>query len=84
MWKRQVQPDMETPKSNSENTRGSGRANDDGKIDPITRRFLKVLTGLSIGQMVMIAITAATLGAFVNYNVRYLQPLRNNRHFCLV
>ena len=30
---------------------------------------LKILTGLCIGQMVMIATTAGTLGVFVNENV---------------
>ena len=32
--------------------------------------FRTILIGLSVGQMIMVAVSAATLGAFVNSNVR--------------
>ena len=40
-----------------------------GKIETKFPGALKILTGLCIGQMVMIATTAGTLGVFVNENV---------------
>ena len=44
--------------------------------------FRHILIGLSVCQMVMVAVSAATLGAFVNSNVRmfgYFAPNISNR-----
>ena len=45
-----------------------------GQIDSQFPGILKLLTGLCIGQMVMLIVTAATLGVFVNANVSLTFP----------
>ena len=42
-----------------------------GKLDDRGPCFPKLLTGLCIGQMVMLVATAATLGAVISENVSY-------------
>ena len=73
MGKNQVQVAMETSMTTSEQAREPAWTDNGRKINTLTLPFRKVLTGFSIGQFV--AVTAATLGAFVNSNVRFLQPL---------
>ena len=53
--------------------RTSAFINDGRVLNRLTSPLRKVLTGLSIGQVLMVAVTAATLGAFVNSNVRILR-----------
>ena len=42
-----------------------------GKLDDRGPSFPKLLTGLCIGQVVMLIATAATLGAVIRENVRH-------------
>ena len=57
----------------SEPMRNTGKT---GRIDTKFPLALKILTGLCIGQIVMIAATAGTLGVFVNENVSIFQNCR--------
>ena len=60
-------------KTATETARTSACINDGRVLNRLTSPLRKVLTGLSIGQVLMVAVTAATLGAFVNSNVRILR-----------
>ena len=75
MGKNQEQVAMETPMTTSVQAREPAWTDNGRKINTLTSPFRKVLTGFSIGQFLIVAVTAATLGAFVNSNVRFLQPL---------
>ena len=57
-------------KENSEMSRTSAWADRGGKTRALSPSFRRIMTGLSVGQMIMFAVSAATLGAFVNSNVR--------------
>ena len=43
-----------------------------GKVSALSPILRKVLTGISVGQVMLVAVAAATLGVFVNSNVRVL------------
>ena len=73
MGKNKVQVVMETSKTTSEQVRTSAWNDNGRKINTLTPLLRKLLTGLSIGQLVIVAISAATIGAFVNSNVRFLK-----------
>ena len=47
-------------------------SNTGGKLDYKATCFLKLLTGLCIGQMVMLIAIAASLGAIIRNNVSHL------------
>ena len=47
-----------------------------GHIDTKFPRALKILTGLCIGQMVMVATTAGTLAVFVNENFKQIEEFK--------
>ena len=55
----------------------SVRTANSGKIQALSPPVGKILTGLCISQMVMLVVSSATLGAFVNSNVRhnFFRPL---------
>ena len=57
-------------KENSEMSRPSAWADRGGKTRALSPSFRQIMTGLSVGQMIMVTVSAATLGAFVNSNVR--------------
>ena len=53
----------------SEKVTASAWTNNGGSLSTLTPALRKILTAICIAQMVMIAVTAATLGAFVSSNV---------------
>ena len=57
-------------KENSEMSRNLAWADRGGKPSALSPAFRHILTGLSVGQMIMVAVSAVTLGTFVNSNVR--------------
>ena len=59
-------------KENSEMSRTSAWADRGSKTSALSPKFRQILTGLIVGQMFMVAVLAATLGAFVSINVRNL------------
>ena len=59
-------------KVKSEMSRTSAWADRGSKTSALSPKFRQILTGLIVSQMIMVAGLAATLGAFVNTNVRNL------------
>ena len=70
--------DKHTPSTTSETVRSSAWTNNGGKVNTLDPSLRNILIGLSIGQMVMIVVSVATLGSFVNSNVRF--TLRKHAH----
>ena len=70
MGKKGGKVDVQKSKDTLETARTSAWSETDGKIQsPILR---PLLIGLCVAQMIMIAVSSATLGAFVNSNVRHV------------
>ena len=76
MGRKVVKVDVQTSKTTSETARslawtdnGGTMTDNGGKISMLSPALRKVLAGLSIGQLMVVAVSAATLGAFVNSNV---------------
>ena len=44
-------------------------ANNEGKLDNHDPRLIKLLTGICLGQIVIVTVPAVSLGVFVNENV---------------
>ena len=57
-------------KDNSELSRTSAWADRDRPNSRLSSSFRQILVAFSVGQVIMVAVSAATLGAFVNSNVR--------------
>ena len=70
--------DKHTPSTTSQAVRTSAWTNNGGKVNTLNPSLRNILIGLSIGQMVMIVVSVATLGSFVNSNVRF--TLRKHTH----
>ena len=75
---KQVKVGVETTETISRTGTMSAWTENGGKINTLSaplRKVLarKVLAVISIGQLLMVVVTAATLGAFVNANVSFLQ-----------
>ena len=71
MVNKKVTVDVETSKSASTTATTSAWTNNGGKNNTLSGPLRKVLTGIGIGQVLMVVVTAATLGAFVNANVSF-------------
>ena len=73
--------DVQTSKTTSETARSLAWTDNGGKISSLSPSLRKILAGLSIGQLMVVAVSAATLGAFVNSNVSIIEykPLSPNR-----
>ena len=56
----------------SETTRNTAWADKREAMDSQIPSLRKLLTGFCIGQVIMVTVTAATLGVFVNSNVSIL------------
>ena len=68
---KKVKVGVETSKTISKTATTSAWTDNGGKYNTISRPLRKVLTGIGIGQVLMVVVTAATLGAFVNANVSF-------------
>ena len=69
MGRKFVKVDVQTSKTTLETARSLAWTDNGGKISTLPPSLRKVLAGLSIGQLMVVAVSAAILGAFVNSNV---------------
>ena len=72
MMNKRVKVGVETSETISRTASTSARTENGGKINTLSAPLRKVLAGISIGQLLMVVVTAATLGAFVNANVSFV------------
>ena len=68
MGKKAIKLAVNNSKDSAEVTRPAWTGEKISSLSPSVR---KILTGLSVGQIMIVAVSAATLGAFVNSNVRF-------------
>ena len=61
----------ETSSTTSEGVRTSAWTDNGGTFSTLSAPLRKILAGISISQLVIVVVTAATLGAFINSNVSY-------------
>ena len=69
MGRKFVKVDVQTSKTTSETARSLAWTDNGGEISSLPLSLRKVLAGLSIGQLILVAVSDATMGAFVNSNV---------------
>ena len=71
MGVKRVKVGDETSSTTSEGVRTSAWTDNGGKFSTLSAPLRKVLGVICMGQLVIVAVTAATLGAFINSNVSY-------------
>ena len=71
MGKKAIKVAVKNSKDNAEVARPAWTGNTSETISSLSPSVRKILTGLSVGQIMIVAVSAATLGAFVNSNVRF-------------